>query len=265
MIERSGDLWLQIRHVAVQSIQGYAQGILTVEVLAEEILQEWKSRHIADEQPSHSLLIRIAQRICSRALCMAWRSPQPDLRNRAFDNLRCYLERSLRNSGYAATLQEYENAIEDVLHQTLEELHLALIRNPSAGPDDPATFLKWAQTAVIRHAHVFAQKCKSNRCDSLDAQQEKFADQFVDEHADDPQERVISQELQQVLKDAILSLRNPRYQEVLLCTYLGGMDESDLASRLNVQVQEVYMWRHRALKALRKNPDVIRTLQSWRE
>jgi len=196
---------------------------------------------------------------------MAWRSPQPDLRNRAFDNLRCYLERSLRNSGYAATLQEYENATEDVLHQTLEELHLALIRNSSAGPDDPATFLKWAQTAVIRHAHVFVQKCKSNRCDSLDAQQETFADQFVDDHADDPQECVTSQELQQVLKDAILSLRNPRYREVLLCTYLGGMDESDLASHLNVQVQEVYMWRHRALKALRKNPDVIRTLQSWRE
>ena len=60
MIERSGDLWSQIRHVAVQSIQGYAQGILTVEVLSEEILQEWKPRHIADEQPSHSLLIRIA-------------------------------------------------------------------------------------------------------------------------------------------------------------------------------------------------------------
>src|SRR3989440_3045490 len=265
MIERSGDLWLQIRHVAVQSIQGYAQGILTVEELAEEILQEWKSRNIADEQPSHSLLIRIAQRICSRALCMAWRSSQPDLRNRAFDNLRCYLERSLRNSGYAATLQKYENAIEDVLHQTLEELHLALTRNPLAGPDDPATFLKWAQTVAIRHAHVFAQKCKSERCDSLDVLQETLVEQIVDEHADDPQECVISQELQQALKDAILSLRNPRYRDVLLCSYLGDMDESDVASSLNVQVQEVYLWRHRALKALRKNPDVMRALQSWRE
>jgi RNA polymerase sigma factor (sigma-70 family) len=236
-----------------------------VEALAEEILQEWKSRRVAGEQPPYGLLVRIAQRICSHALCMAWRSPQPELRNRAFDNLRCYLVRSLRNSGYAVTLQEYENADEDVVHQTLEELHLALTRNPSAGPDDPATFLKWAQTAVIRHAHVFVQKCKSNRCDSLDAQQETFADQLVDEYADDPQERVISQELQQVLKDAILSLRNPRYREVLLCTYLGGMDESDLASCLKVQVQEVYMWRHRALKALRKDPDLMRTLQSWRE
>jgi RNA polymerase sigma factor (sigma-70 family) len=171
----------------------------------------------------------------------------------------------LRYSGYATTLQEYENASEDVLHQTLEELHLALTRNPSAGPDDPATFLKWAQTALIRHAHVFVQKCKSNRCASLEAQQETLAEKIVDEHADDPQECVIHQELQQTLKDAILSLRNPRYQKVLLCTYLGGMDESDLASCLKVQVQEVYMWRHRALKALRKNPHVIQALQSWRE
>src|SRR5438067_11651909 len=195
MIERSGDLWLQIRHVAVQSIQGYAQGILTVEVLAEEILQEWKPRHIADEQPSHSLLIRIAQRICSRALCMAWRSSQPDLRNRAFDNLRCYLERSLRNSGYAATLQGYENAIEDVLHQTLEELHLSLTRNPLAGPDDPGAFLKWAQVAVIRHAHTFVEKCKHNLCDSLDAQREILADLCVDRCNHDPQVYIESQEL----------------------------------------------------------------------
>src|SRR5947209_4350397 len=220
MIERSDDLRLQIRQVAAQSIRNYARGILTVEVLAEEILQEWKSRCIADEQPSRALLTRIAQRICSRALCAAWRSSQPDLRNHAFDNLRRYLERSLRNSGYGPALQENENAIEDVLHQTLEELHLALTRNPSAGPDDPAAFLKWAQTAVIRHAHVFVQKCKSNRCDSIDAQQETIAYQFVDDHSDDRQERVISQELQQVLKDAILSLTNPRYREVLLCTYL---------------------------------------------
>jgi RNA polymerase sigma factor (sigma-70 family) len=265
MIERSGDLWSQIRHVAGQSIRGYAQGILTVDVLAREMLREWKLRHVSDEQPSHGLLTRIAQRICSRALCGAWRSSQTDLRNRAFDNLRCYLERSLRNSGYALALQENENAIEDVLQQTLEELHLALMRNPSAGPDDPAAFLKWAQTAVIRHAHVYVEKCKSNRFDSLEEQQEALADRFIDEHADDPQERAISRELQQALKDAILSLRNPRYREVLFCTYLGGMDEGDLALRLNVQVQEVYMWRHRALKALRKNPDVMRSLESWRE
>src|SRR5947208_17072129 len=110
MIERSGDLWLQIRDVAVQSTQGYAQGILTVEVLAEEILQEWKSRHIAREQPSHSLLIRIAQRICSRALCMAWRPPQPDFRNHALASPRSHLGRPLRNSGSAASFKQDESA-----------------------------------------------------------------------------------------------------------------------------------------------------------
>jgi RNA polymerase sigma factor (sigma-70 family) len=265
MIERSGDLWLRTRHVATQSIRSYAEGILTVEILTEQILREWKQHCIVDEQPSQAVLRRIAQRICSRALCAAWRSAQLDMRNRAYDNLRRYLERSLRCSGYATALQEHENASEDVLHQTLEEFHLALTRNPAAGPDDPATFLKWAQTAVIRHAHVFVQKCKSDRCDSLDAQHEALADHFVDKHNHDPQEYVISRELQQALKDAILSLRNPHYRQVLLYTYLGGMDESDLASYLHVDVQEVYMWRHRALKALRKNSDVIRALQLWRE
>jgi len=198
-------------------------------------------------------------------LCAAWRSSQVEMRNCAFDNLRRYLERSLRNSGYAATLQQYEYAIEDVLHQTLEELHLSLTRNPLAGPDDPAAFLKWAQTAVIRDAHVFVEKCRDSRCDSLDAQQETLAELCVDERNIDPQDYVESQELQQALKDAILSLRNQHYRQVLLYTFLGGMDERDLAACLHVQVQEVYMWRCRALKAIRNNPEVMRALQAWRE
>ena len=76
---------------------------------------------------------------------------------------------------------------------------------------------------------------------------------------------VPSQTLQQALKDAILSLRNPHYRQVLLYTFLGGMDERDLAACLHVQVQEVYMWRCRALKAIRNNPEVMRALQAWRE
>jgi RNA polymerase sigma factor (sigma-70 family) len=265
MIERSGDLWSQVTNVAAQFIRGCAQGILTVDVLTEQILQEWKAIRKGEDQPTQALLARIALRICSRALCEAWRSPQPDIRNCAFDNLRRYLERLLRHSGYTSVLLHYANATEDVVHQTLEELYATLMRNPSAGPNDPAAFLMWARTVIIRHAHAFVQKRERDRCDSLDAQQEMFAEQFVDEQNHDPQQHVIDDELQQALKDAILSLRNPRYQQVLFSTYLADMDDSELARHLHVQVQDVYMWRYRALKAIRNRPEIMQILQSWRE
>ena len=269
MIERSGDLWSQLTSVATQSIQGYAQGILTVDVLREQILREWREMRKGEDPslvPSQRVLSRIALRICSRELCAAWRSSQPDLRNCAFDNLRRYLERLLRHSSYAPALLRHANAAEDVVHQTLEELYHTLVRNPSAGPNDPAAFLMWAKTAIIRHAHAFVQKQQHDCCDSFEARQEEFAEQLVDKQPyHNPLQLLTDKELQQVLKDAILSLSNLRYQQVLLCTFLAGIEESELAQHLNVSVQEVYLWRYRALKALRNKPEIMRKLQAWRE
>jgi RNA polymerase sigma factor (sigma-70 family) len=268
MIERSDDLWSNMRTVAEQSIRYYAQGILTVEELMDGIMQEWqevKKSIDGHDSPSHALLTRIAQRICSRELCASWRSPQPEIRDRAYENLRRYLERSLRNTRYAEALRRSESAMEDVLHQTLLEFCQFQKRNPNAGPDDPATFLKWSLTALIRHAHVSVEKLRSNPCLSLEEKEETYAEQFVDIYNDDPQNYLEDRELQQVLKDAILSLRNPRYQKVLWFTYLAGVDESDLARHLGVDVQEVYMWRYRALKALRKSPELIDWFHQRRE
>src|SRR5712692_4809676 len=266
MIERSGDLWSQLTSVATHSIQGYAQGILTVDVLREQILLEWREIREGDDQPSQRVLSRIALRICSRALCAAWRSSQPDMRNCAFDNLRRYMERLLRHSSYAPSLLRYANAAEDVVQQTLEELYHTLMRNPSAGPNDPAAFLMWARTVIIRHAHAFVQKQQHDCCDSFEAQQEEFAEQLIDKQPyHNPLQLLTDKELQQVLKDAILSLSNLRYQQVLLCTFLAGIEESELAQHLNVSVQEVYLCRYRALKALRNKPEIMRKLQAWRE
>src|SRR5579863_1443125 len=124
MIESSDDLWSNMRAVAEQSIRYYAQGIVTVEELMDGILQGWQEvKRSGDglDLPSHALLTRIAQRICSRELCAAWRSPQPEIRERAYENLRRYLEKSLRNLRYAEALQRSEGAMEDIVHQTLLE------------------------------------------------------------------------------------------------------------------------------------------------
>ena len=68
------------------------------------------------------------------------------------------------------------------------------------------------------------------------------------------------QELQKTLVDALLSLRNPRYRQVLLATYLMDLNEREVAQRLAVRVQDVYLWRHRALKILRQQPAILQVL-----
>lgn len=263
MIERNCDMEQSIRKVADRAIQLYAQGILTVEVLAERVMQEWEVRHMEEDRSTHALLMRMAQRICSRELYAAWCSPEQERRNLAFDNLRRYLENSLRQTFYAKALELHANLVEDVLHHTLSNLYLALKHDPPAGPGDPAAFLKWTQTILIRDAYSFLKKAQSEACVSLDAQPACFVEQLVDGHNQDPQEQALRQELQQVLKNAILSLKNPRYRQVLVYTYLAGMDESELAGTLQVQVQDVYLWRHRALKALRSKPEVMQALRPW--
>lgn len=264
MIDSSENLYVEIRSVAEQMILRYARGIISVQELVGQIAEEWETRRIGTERLPHAVLVRIAQRICSRALYTAWRSSDKHLRECAFANLRNYLEFSLLHCSYAPALQSAENAIEDVLHLTLEEL-VRILRHNGAGPDDAAAFLKWSRTILIRRAHVYLQKYKSESCLSLDAQKEIYAEQCVDTREKDPHKNAEDEELHQTLKDAILSLRNARYRQVLLYTYLGGMDEADLAARLHVQVQDVYMWRHRALKVLRENAELMQQLRSLRE
>jgi RNA polymerase sigma factor (sigma-70 family) len=181
----------------------------------------------------------------------------------AFENLRRYLEFSLTHSRYAQQLAQIPHAIDDVLNQTLEELHQMLLRSSAAGPDDPAAFLKWTQTIVLRQAYAFLQKNEREQHVSLDNQPDRFSEQLIDSNNTDPQEQIVRKELQEALKNAILSLKNPHYRDVLVGTYLAGMDDSELAAHLGVQVQDVYMWRHRALKTLRSMPEVIQALRPW--
>ena len=263
MIEQGDDLEPGICHAATRAVQCYAQGILSSEVLAERLVQEWEALRTGDDKPSQGLLVRMAQRICSRELYAAWCSSELERRDCAFENLKRYLENSLRQMSLAKGLELHHNEMEEILQQTLSNLFLILNRNAAARPNDPAAFLKWTQTILIRNAYAHFQKARSQPRLSLEAQPETFVEQLVDKCNEDPQEQVLQRELQDTLKNAILSLKNPRYQQVLICTYLAGMDESELACHLQVQVQDVYLWRHRAIKALRSRPEVMQALRPW--
>ena len=262
MSTQRDDFHARCHTLAERAIYLYAQDLLSAEVLAEKMVVEWERLGAQDAQgvqPSHAVLTRIAVRICSRELCSAWRSSDREQRNRAFANLRRYLERSLLHTRYAAILHHRTHALEDVLHQTLEQLHLSGLHEGS-GPDDPASFLKWTQVILLRQAHAFLLKRQQEENVSLDDGPELFSEQLVDIN-NDPLRHLLMIELQQKLTEVILSMRNKRYQQVLLYTYIVEIDEKELARRLEVQVQDIYLWRHRALKMLRNQPEVIKTLR----
>lgn len=265
MIDRSGDLLLQMQDVAEQAVLKYARGILTVEELKAQLWCEWQKRNIEEVQLRQSILTRLAQALCSRALCAAWRSKQPEIRNRAFENMRRYLDYSLRQRKYAETLGQHPEVIDDILNQTLLEFCVSLKRNASAGPRDPTTFIKWTQVAAFRKAGDYIRGRIASREISLEEEKEEYVERLIDERNQNPEQEVISQQLQQALKDVILSLRNPLYRQVLLSTYLGGVEEKELAECLGLSPQEIYLCRFRALRALKKHPDIQRILRIWRD
>src|SRR5881398_3436979 len=110
MIEHNSEFYSKVCGVAIEAIRHYAQGILLVEELTEQMLQEWQLQGGGEEQLSLPWLKRTAQRMCSRALCEAWRSEHSHICELAFENLRRYLHFALSNSHYGAILERYEQA-----------------------------------------------------------------------------------------------------------------------------------------------------------
>lgn len=262
------DLEHCIRSAADVAIRRCAQGLLAVETLSAQVRKVWewergKGLSYRQEEERQKLLNRIALRLCSQALYQACCSPDADTRNCAFENLRRYLTRSLQRSPYAEKLAQLEDAAEDVLQATLAILQKDCASHPPRGPDDPAAFLKWSLTILDRQAYAHIKKADQEPALSLEADYELFGERLENPGGDDPEVRFEMQELQQTLSNAILSLSNQRYRQVLIGTYLAGMDERELAAHLGVQLQDVYLWRCRALKALRSNQKVVEDLEIW--
>lgn len=257
-----GDTYERTLNAARRAVHLYAQGIVQEEELVEQISAEWERRQIDDEVPPFAVLMRIAQRICSTALYWAWRSTNIVRRENAFANLKRYLEVSLRQTRYIQALQAHVYTEEDVVNQTLEELHRMLLREDEIELRDPAAFLKWAQTILIRQAHTYSRRVQRTVSVSLDTLVELFGEIDVKYENNDPLEYVLWQEVQQVLSQAITSLKNKKYQQVLLYIFYAELEEKEVADRLGVTVNDIYVWKSRALKLLRKDSRVIHILRS---
>ena len=258
-----GDLEHCVRSAAEVAIRRCAQGLLTVEMLSTLTRKEWETLPYAEEQSCQRLLNRIALRHCSRTLYSACCSPDAETRNCAFENLYCYLAHALQRSKFAPALIQCEGAASDVLQQALGIVQSACASHPPTGPDDPAAFLKWTMTILFRKAYAFVINTVQEPAVSLDALYEAYAEKLEAQQENDPEAHFDAQELRQMLQRAILSLSNERYRQVLYGTYLAGMDERELATLLGAQLQDIYLWRYRALKALRGKREVVEALRLW--
>jgi RNA polymerase sigma factor (sigma-70 family) len=235
-------------------------GIISVQALAEQLACEWKE-HGSDGEQAVSMLRRMALGLCSRATCEAWRSGEAERRERAFEVMRGYLHRMLLRARYARLFQHDPHTLDDILSQTLETLYMMLRDNADAGPTNPTAFLNWIHTILKRNVYACLKRRQQDSFLSLEEQFEEPTEQWVDQQHD-PIAHVLHEELQQALKAAILSLRNPRYKQVLWYSFLTGMDEGELASRLHVPAGKIALWKHRALKMLRDNKEIMQGLRS---
>lgn len=268
MIEQGIGLMSHIDKVVGQCVQEYAEGLLTLDVMRAQLLHEWwkeREKSAENSEVDADLLLKLALEICSSALYAAWSSKDKNLRNRAYENMRRYLERILRSCRYTNKLLAHSGAIDEVLNQTLFELFYNFERNPAARPKVPTAFIRWTQGAALHQAHAFVYKQLKSRDDSLEAEEEQFGERLIDEQHADPEEAVIAHQLLQALKQAILSLSNPSYRQVLLSLYLEGIEEKELANIIGVPAKEIYVWKFRALRALRKKPEIELMRNTWRE
>jgi RNA polymerase sigma factor (sigma-70 family) len=258
----SDHLRTNMHDAAEKAIEMCARGLLSAESVVERMWQDWTVLYSEAESPSQNVVMGLALRVCSYELCQAWKSADSQRCELAYANLLRYLRSCLMRLGYGAQLQEYACAIEDVLNATLEELYREFSRKEQVGPNDPATFLKWTQTIVIRQARLYMKRYQKDHCVSLDDQVELFSENFVDTEKHDPLKLVLLQELRQVLWQSIMEVGNQRYRQVLLYSYLAEIEPQELAQQLQVKVTDIHLWRSRALNALRRKPEVMQILRT---
>jgi RNA polymerase sigma factor (sigma-70 family) len=239
---------LALVELAERAIQSYARGLLTTDWLLERLTQAWRERAAGKEVITCSLDV-LARSLCAQVLYAACQSSDARVRDLAFENLRGYLAAVLARECGAELRAE-------VLQQTMIEIFQCICEKKS-GPENPAAFLKWARVILLRQLSHHKRQSWHVDLLSLEAQNEPVLAGLVDETGPDPLERLLQDELRAQLKRAIATLRNVRYQTVLLKTFFDGWNEQELAALWQVRVKDIYLWRFRALQALRKLPDVV--------
>jgi DNA-directed RNA polymerase specialized sigma24 family protein len=245
----------RVKEMAEAMIQRYVAGLLSGDWLAERLYQAWHETQPGGE----ASLELLARGLCSQVLFEACFSEEGGRRERAFANLRQYLETTLAHITRKSQWETNELHAE-ALQQTMIEIFKS-VRKPSGRPEQPTAFLKWARVILFRQLARCQQQIQHENWLSLDEQDEPALMLLIDKQNSDPLTTILRGELFLEIKAAIAALRNPQYRAVLNSTFFSELEERELAARWQVRVQDIYLWRCRALKALRKQLGIEEALR----
>lgn len=242
--------------IAEQMIQHYAQGLLTVGSLVERLQQTLPEGIDFLDGQARREIERGARGLCAQAVYEACQANESSVRERAFENLERCLAEAMAHSPEAAKLRASGQDAE-VIQQTLLEIW-SIFQRRVPDLDQPAAFFGWVRVILYRQLSRQLNQARRAVWISLETQPELELEELGDCVDADPLDTIMKEETHKELREAILSLKNPQYQQVLLGTFFGGLEESELALRCRARVQDIYLWRCRALKALRKTGAVAR-------
>lgn len=238
----------ELTELAERMAQHYAPGLISVDWLREHLACAVSSATDGEGISSKALELR-ARSLCSRALCEACLSPEERKREQGFEHLRNYLARKLQTRGASCGSEDVRA---DVLQQTMIEIFKSLQKH--GGPEDPAAFFSWARVILFRQLAQCRRLHKDEGGSSLEEQVELLT--LVDKANIDPLDMVLRSEQMLELQQAVAAMRNPHYRDVLTQLFFLGREEHELAALWQVRVCDISLWRCRALKALRKQPDL---------
>jgi RNA polymerase sigma factor (sigma-70 family) len=239
----------RVRELAERMVRRYVRGLLSVDELAERLLRAWRSS-MPGEDAQGPALEALARGICSQVLWEACQLSGGWQREVAFERLNDYLEHAFNEVSGSLRYAFYETR-EEVLQQTHVEI-LQCLQRERGRPEQPMAFLGWARVILRRQLSPYWRPQPCQTALSLEEQEDSSPLEIEDERAPNPLHIVLSRELREELCEAIGSLRNPRYRAVLLRLYLGEMEICEVAEHLRVPIADIYLWHHRALKALHK-------------
>jgi DNA-directed RNA polymerase specialized sigma24 family protein len=233
--------------LAERMARQYAPGLIGVDWLCEQLA--YATGTTTGEDVSGKSLELLARSLCSRALCEACLSQEKHIREQGFEYLRHYLAGKLPTKGGSCGTEDVQA---DVLQQTMIEIFKSLQKR--GGPEDPTAFLKWARVILFRQLSLCKQRARDESGSSLEEQADLLT--LVDKANTDPLDAVLHSEKMLELRRVVAAIRNPQYRAVLVHIFFLGLEERELAALWHVRVCDISLWRCRALKALRKQPDL---------
>jgi len=160
--------------------------------------------------------------------------------------------------------KQFDNAfVKDCVQDALETIWKKI--DTDNGPDSPGAFVGWSCQIVKNKCIDEVRKVQRRKTDSLDGNkqdEEGSENNIVDKGSPNPAAETIRKDIALHLTDAIENFSLSKNEKaVLVGGYLDGKTDKELSVVLDTTDSNIKVIRHRALKKLRNNDDLLTLLR----